>query len=163
MTWQNQQWVCTQPRLRSAWASAQSDQSWLCAQWVAKDPRFLHADSGDSDQTGLMPRLIWVFAGCKLTLLVLSCRGSYVFMENWQKLSLLSNTLLICSSDFRVRSAYWFQVVRFFVESSDYMLFILWCPEMDLHSVDSKKTIYMYMELSKQEIIVHIMWHTLWQ
>ena len=31
----------------------------LCAQWVAKDPSFLHADSEDSDKTGL----IWVFAG----------------------------------------------------------------------------------------------------
>ena len=30
----------------------------LCAQWVAEDPRFLHADSEDSDQTGRMPRLI---------------------------------------------------------------------------------------------------------
>ena len=35
----------------------------LCAHWVAKDPSFLHADSKDSDQTGRMPRLIWVFAG----------------------------------------------------------------------------------------------------
>ena len=35
----------------------------LCAQWVAKDSRFLHEDSEDSDQTGQMPRLIWVFAG----------------------------------------------------------------------------------------------------
>ena len=35
----------------------------LCAQWIAKDPSFLHADSEDSDQTGRMPRLIWVFAG----------------------------------------------------------------------------------------------------
>ena len=26
-------------------------------------PSFLHADSEDSDQTGWMPRLIWVFAG----------------------------------------------------------------------------------------------------
>ena len=34
-----------------------------CAPWVAKDPMFLHADSEDSDQTGQMPRLIWVFAG----------------------------------------------------------------------------------------------------
>ena len=51
----------------------------LCAQWVhvAKDPRFLHADSEDSDQTGRMPRLIWVFAGRTATLLVLSYRGSY--------------------------------------------------------------------------------------
>ena len=49
----------------------------LWAQWVAKDPRFLHADSKDSDQTGRMPRLIWVFAGRTLTSLILSCRGSY--------------------------------------------------------------------------------------
>ena len=32
----------------------------------------------DSDQTGRMPRLIWVFAGRTLILLVLSCRGSFV-------------------------------------------------------------------------------------
>ena len=38
-------------------------ESLLCAEWVAKDPSFLHADSKDSDQTGLMPKLIWVFAG----------------------------------------------------------------------------------------------------
>ena len=35
------------------------------------------AHSEDSDQTGRMPRLIWVFAGRTLILLVLSCRGSY--------------------------------------------------------------------------------------
>ena len=56
--------TCAQQKLRSAWASTQSDQSLLCTQWVAKDPRFLHADSEDSDQTGRMPKLIWVFAGC---------------------------------------------------------------------------------------------------
>ena len=51
-------WLCAQRRLRS-W----SDKSSSCAQWVAKDPSFLHADSEDSDQTGRMPRLIWVFSG----------------------------------------------------------------------------------------------------
>ena len=45
-------WLCAQRRLRSAWASALSDQSLLCTQWVAKDPSFLCADSEDSDQTG---------------------------------------------------------------------------------------------------------------
>ena len=71
--------LCTQQRLRSAWASAQSDQSSLCAHWVAKVPMLLHANSEDqyliedSDQTGQMPRLIWVFAAI---LLVLSCCGS---------------------------------------------------------------------------------------
>ena len=39
-------------------ALTQSDQSSLGAQWVAKDPMVLHADSEDSDQTGGMPRLI---------------------------------------------------------------------------------------------------------
>ena len=34
------------------------------------------AHSEDSDQTGRMPSLIWVFAGRTLILLVLSCRGS---------------------------------------------------------------------------------------
>ena len=71
VAWQNQQnGMCAQQRLRSAWASAQSDQGcpgWsefsLCAQWIAKESSFLHADSEDSDQTGRMPRLIWVFAG----------------------------------------------------------------------------------------------------
>ena len=33
-------------------------ESSLCTKWVVKDPRFLHADSEDSDQTGRMPRLI---------------------------------------------------------------------------------------------------------
>ena len=68
-------WVCAQRRLRSAWASAQSNQSLLCAQWIAKDPRFLHADSEDW-QRAAPPSLIWVFAGCTLILLVLSCHGS---------------------------------------------------------------------------------------
>ena len=41
----------------------------ICPVWSvfamgAEDPMFLHADSEDSDQTGWMPRLIWVFAGC---------------------------------------------------------------------------------------------------
>ena len=61
---QNQQnTMCAQRNLRSAWSSTWSDQSPLCAQWVAKDPTFLHADSEDSDRTGRMPRLIWVLAG----------------------------------------------------------------------------------------------------
>ena len=70
-------WACSQRRHRSALASAQSDQSLsLCAQCVAKVPMLL-ADREDSDQTGRMPRLIWVFAGRTAILLVLSCRGSY--------------------------------------------------------------------------------------
>ena len=60
--------------IRPVWS-----ESLLCAHWVAKDPGFLHADSEDSDQTWLMPRLIWVSAWHTLTLFVLSCRGSYCY------------------------------------------------------------------------------------
>ena len=75
------QWVAKDPRflqadslgIRPVWS-----ESSLCAQWVAKDPRFLQADSEDSDQTGRMPRLIWIFAARTAILLVLSCRGSLV-------------------------------------------------------------------------------------
>ena len=44
--------------IRPVWS-----ESLLCTQWVAKEPSFLPADSEDSEQTGQMPRLIWVFAG----------------------------------------------------------------------------------------------------
>ena len=44
---------------------AQSDQSSLCAQWAAKDPVLLHADSEDSDQTWANvqadPSLFWAY------------------------------------------------------------------------------------------------------
>ena len=65
--WQTlQNGMCAQRRLRSAWASAQSDQSlrWALNEYtVAKDQNFPHADSEDTDQTGWMPRLIWIFTG----------------------------------------------------------------------------------------------------
>ena len=35
----------------------------LCVEWIAKDPRHIHADGEDSHQTGRMHRLIWVFTG----------------------------------------------------------------------------------------------------
>ena len=58
-SWQNQQYDCAPsedsdqpghpPRLIRVFAVRSM------AQWVAKDPSFLHADSKDSDQTGRMP------------------------------------------------------------------------------------------------------------
>ena len=58
----------------SAWRKLRS----LVTHWV---------HSEDSDQTGRMPRLIWVFAGRTVVLLVLSCRGSYtgIFKNKNQK------------------------------------------------------------------------------
>ena len=78
-------WLCAQQRFRSALAFAQSDQikcpvwseSSLSA-WRNLGPLTTHwAHSEDTDQTGRMPRLIWVFAGHTATLLVLSWGGSY--------------------------------------------------------------------------------------
>ena len=67
--------------IRPVWS-----ESSLCAQSVAKDLSFLHADSEDSDQTGRMPRLIWVFAGRTAIWLVLSCRGSIMILDKqWVK------------------------------------------------------------------------------
>ena len=43
--------------VRQAKTQIRSDSS-LCAHPVAKGPRFLHADSEDSDQTGWMPMLL---------------------------------------------------------------------------------------------------------
>ena len=43
---------------------------------------FLHADSEDSDQTGRMPRLIWVFADAQVILSVLLCGGSFENVNN---------------------------------------------------------------------------------
>ena len=62
--------------IRPVWS-----ESSLCAQWVAKDPTFLRVDSEASDQTGRMPRLIWVFARRTLILLVLSWGGSNIEMD----------------------------------------------------------------------------------
>ena len=84
--------------IRSVWS-----ESSLCAHWIAKDPRY----SEKSYQTGQMPRLIWVFAGRTLTLLVLSCRGfsswcqrrAVIYMAIW--CTCIVNTITL--SDMHVR------------------------------------------------------------
>ena len=52
----------TKPTKMACALSEDSDQPGH-PKWIAKEPRFLHSDSEDSDQTGRMPRLIAVFAG----------------------------------------------------------------------------------------------------
>ena len=83
-------WVCAQWRLRSeslpsAWRNIVS----LATHW---------AHSKDSIQTGRTPRLIWIFAGRTVILLVLSRGGSYLSFSayegrgsNWIKQSTGSN------------------------------------------------------------------------
>ena len=66
--------------IRPVWSD-----SLLCAQWVAKGPSLLHADSEDSDQTGRMPRLICVFAGGNFTLLLLLRGVPYAEMLQYSR------------------------------------------------------------------------------
>ena len=78
----NNMGMCAQRRLRTAWASAQSDQSSMSA-WRKFGSLATHwANSENSDQTGHMPRLIWVFAGHTVTLLVFSWGGSIIMSIN---------------------------------------------------------------------------------
>ena len=62
-SWQNQQNdLCAQRRLRSAWASAQSDQSLRCPHEESLDPQLPIEHTAKNDQTGRMPSVSWVFA-----------------------------------------------------------------------------------------------------
>ena len=118
---QNQQHdLCTQRRLRSAWASTQSDQSLPCAPRIAKDPRLLHVDSEGSDQTGQMPRLICIFAGrmsfcwfCHVVAHVISCHGFDSFVVTMADGSdkKKGNIRIFNGADWKFRRASWCQAV----------------------------------------------------
>ena len=74
-------WVCAQRTLRSAWASAQSDQSSLST-WRNLGSLATHwAHSEDSEQTRRIPRLIWVFAGRSHYVCFVMSRLIYVLMN----------------------------------------------------------------------------------
>ena len=76
--------ICTPSEDSSACTLAQSwcavwPESSQSVEWVAKDPRFLHADSEDCDQTGHgCPGWSESLLGVLVILLVLSCCGSFV-------------------------------------------------------------------------------------
>ena len=110
--------LCTQQRLRLAWASAQLDQSSLCASWVAKDPRFPHANSKDwSDWVDALAdlclrwphRSFYCFVMLRL-LLSWHCQFKDAdirqFKENGMTLINIRKSRLI-SPDSQVTSLYW--------------------------------------------------------
>ena len=107
-------WLCAQRWLRSAWASTQSDQSLLCAQWVAKDPSFLHADCEDSDLSLHLAHSH--FVGFVMRQLI-CCGYSLEFWEIWKTITSLSAnttiqlfiwmTIEIQGSLFCLLSPYW--------------------------------------------------------
>ena len=75
-------WLCAQRRLRSAWAFARSNQSLRCPHEESLGPYLPIKRTAKTDKTERMPRLIGVFAGRTVTLLVLSRGGSlFVMLE----------------------------------------------------------------------------------
>ena len=85
--WQNQQRGCAaSENSLSAWKNLGS----LATHWV---------HSEDSDQTGWMPRLIWVFAGLTLILLVLSWGVSHYYCQSLQVYCWKIQKLVTVSAD----------------------------------------------------------------
>ena len=60
--------------IRQVWS-----ESSLCAQWVAKDPNFLHVDCKDSDQTGHFVgfAIRWLYWYFPVSILYKSIAGRY--------------------------------------------------------------------------------------
>ena len=72
-------------------------ESLLCAQYVAKDPSFLHVDSEDSDQSGWTPDWPESSLGAHAILFVLSWGGSFIsFFQN--SFILTGKESIICPS-----------------------------------------------------------------
>ena len=95
------------------------------------------AHSEDSDQTGRMPRLTGVFAGRTLILLVLSCRGSFLFHKSEQFRGQRSESVMILFTglDFKqhyLRRVNWSVLSQSGVQNSqillfrNYILFLSW-------------------------------------
>ena len=103
-------WLCAQPKTQISlgicpvWSEAS-----LCAQRVAKDPWFLHADSEDSDQTERMPRfdlsLRWAhshFVGFVMSRLILKL--SHCKLTNVHENLIFANTFLLILTHFKHRN-----------------------------------------------------------
>ena len=103
-------WMCAQRRLRSAWASAQSDHDFLSARRKLGSLATHWVHSEDSDQTGQMPKLIWILAGRTLILLVLSCHGSfhgpvilcYILKTMWW-INVVLEILILCGTNIELK------------------------------------------------------------
>ena len=97
VTRQNQQNdFCGHRRLRPAWESAQSDQSSLSAWRIIGSLATHKGHSKDSDQTGRMPRLIWVFAGHRSMLFCWFCCVAAQFMNHLPSQKSIPDLRCVC-------------------------------------------------------------------
>ena len=95
----------------------------LCTQRIANDPRYFHMDSEGFDQTGLMPRLIWVFTrrtdhlfGFVMMQLIWSKTSmqslqvwvspGHIFCSNWSWNNFYGHSILTADSS-RAVVSYW--------------------------------------------------------
>ena len=134
---QNQQnCMCALRRLRSAWASALSDQSSLSA-WRKLESLAAHrAHREDSDQPA---RLIGVFAGRTVIMLVLSWGGSYVVRVNSEGSGLAYDTV---PSRFEIAN---FNTINLFFHYFFFVIFIgsyYWQTELPSVVLDSIQYLY---------------------
>ena len=101
VAWQNQQInMCAQQRLRSSWASAQSDHSLRCLhdETLTRSSTTHWAHSEDSCQTRRMP--FWVFTGCICHFVgFVMLWLMYIFLFSWSKKK--SRHLLAPSATFK--------------------------------------------------------------
>ena len=106
-------WLCTQQRLWSAWASAQTDQSLRCVlNWQLRTQAFFMRTAKTLIRLGGCPG--WSessSAGCTVILFVLSCRGSnrftasvvVKFLKFWTSEKIAVITLKLEQSGFTCR------------------------------------------------------------
>ena len=107
-------WLWAHWRLRSAWASAQSDQSSLSASRKLGSLATHWAHSEDSDQTGRMPRLIRVFTG----------HTHFVgFIMRWLKCWLLESSLEVIQAGVDMQHRDYHFLTRKFLKSSNVVYF----------------------------------------
>ena len=128
----------TKWHVRPVWS-----ESSLHAQWVAKDPSFLHADSEDSYQTGRMPRLIWVFTGHTCHLLVLSWGGSFkdgqsVVVCDWHSYWFIKMKLKTWTDTFSQNSGQ--EIVHVYYESSWRVYNVSKCCQLSFSFLHQKQT-----------------------
>ena len=92
--------------IRPVWS-----ESSLWAQWVAKDPSCLHADSEDSDQTGRMPRSIWIFTErtCHFVSFVMRW---LILCNTWQILLIFSFGSIWCFSLVQAMFMHYFYIFQ---------------------------------------------------
>ena len=103
--------MCAQRKLIWAWASAQSDQSLRCPHEERLGPtHWAHYKA--SDQTGRMPRMIWVFAGhtCYFVGFVMRWLSyydfMYIFLTGYRELFIFPIELCSNSTLFVVQSSF---------------------------------------------------------